>query len=168
MAKRSESPNSFLDQESRRREEEESVYCTTPTYGMQFVCMCVCVCEGVWEKEIQSHSAVLKHFKKSNHESASPPASLRQLLKKFENLMEPKTVIRSGAHSKSLKLHFFLIASRRQLHLLSKAVQLHMRKWLFFSLIHYLRKWLSNKFVSIANFKSPPVHDVYFVNYGPI
>lgn len=33
VAKRSESPNSFLDQESRRREEEESVYCTTPTYG---------------------------------------------------------------------------------------------------------------------------------------
>uniref|UniRef100_A0A3Q2E4A2 Connector enhancer of kinase suppressor of Ras 2a n=1 Tax=Cyprinodon variegatus TaxID=28743 RepID=A0A3Q2E4A2_CYPVA len=32
-AKRSESPNSFLDQESRRREEEEPVYCTTPTYG---------------------------------------------------------------------------------------------------------------------------------------
>ncbi|XP_041669660.1 connector enhancer of kinase suppressor of ras 2 isoform X1 [Cheilinus undulatus] len=33
MSKRSESPNSFLDQESRRREEEEPVYCTTPTYG---------------------------------------------------------------------------------------------------------------------------------------
>ncbi|XP_028425087.1 connector enhancer of kinase suppressor of ras 2 isoform X4 [Perca flavescens] len=33
VAKRSESPNSFLDQESRRREEEEPVYCTTPTYG---------------------------------------------------------------------------------------------------------------------------------------
>ncbi|XP_026217085.1 connector enhancer of kinase suppressor of ras 2 isoform X2 [Anabas testudineus] len=33
IAKRSESPNSFLDQESRRREEEEPVYCTTPTYG---------------------------------------------------------------------------------------------------------------------------------------
>ncbi|XP_029002229.1 connector enhancer of kinase suppressor of ras 2 isoform X1 [Betta splendens] len=33
LAKRSESPNSFLDQESRRREEEEPVYCTTPTYG---------------------------------------------------------------------------------------------------------------------------------------
>ncbi|XP_036073273.1 connector enhancer of kinase suppressor of ras 2 isoform X3 [Oryzias melastigma] len=32
-AKRSESPNSFLDQESRRREEEEPVYCTTPTFG---------------------------------------------------------------------------------------------------------------------------------------
>uniref|UniRef100_A0A1A7Y897 Connector enhancer of kinase suppressor of Ras 2a n=1 Tax=Iconisemion striatum TaxID=60296 RepID=A0A1A7Y897_9TELE len=32
-AKRSESPNSFLDQESRRREDEEPVYCTTPTYG---------------------------------------------------------------------------------------------------------------------------------------
>uniref|UniRef100_A0A3B5MLJ6 Connector enhancer of kinase suppressor of Ras 2a n=1 Tax=Xiphophorus couchianus TaxID=32473 RepID=A0A3B5MLJ6_9TELE len=32
-AKRSESPNSFLDQESHRREEEEPVYCTTPTYG---------------------------------------------------------------------------------------------------------------------------------------
>ncbi|KAM9712938.1 LOW QUALITY PROTEIN: connector enhancer of kinase suppressor of ras 2 [Menidia menidia] len=32
-AKRSESPNSFLDQESRRREEEEPAYCTTPTYG---------------------------------------------------------------------------------------------------------------------------------------
>uniref|UniRef100_A0A671XKX8 Connector enhancer of kinase suppressor of Ras 2a n=1 Tax=Sparus aurata TaxID=8175 RepID=A0A671XKX8_SPAAU len=33
VAKRSESPNSFLDQESHRREEDESVYCTTPTYG---------------------------------------------------------------------------------------------------------------------------------------
>nr|XP_020453573.1 connector enhancer of kinase suppressor of ras 2 isoform X1 [Monopterus albus] len=33
VSKRSESPNSFLDQESRRREEEEPVYCTTPTYG---------------------------------------------------------------------------------------------------------------------------------------
>ncbi|KAF7656911.1 hypothetical protein LDENG_00034380, partial [Lucifuga dentata] len=33
VAKRSESPNSFLDQESCRREEEEPVYCTTPTYG---------------------------------------------------------------------------------------------------------------------------------------
>ncbi|KAM7369669.1 hypothetical protein PAMP_010973 [Pampus punctatissimus] len=33
VAKRSESPNSFLDQESRRRDEEEPVYCTTPTYG---------------------------------------------------------------------------------------------------------------------------------------
>ncbi|XP_074549570.1 connector enhancer of kinase suppressor of ras 2 isoform X1 [Halichoeres trimaculatus] len=33
IAKRSESPNSFLDQESRRREDEEPVYCTTPTYG---------------------------------------------------------------------------------------------------------------------------------------
>ncbi|AWP21061.1 putative connector enhancer of kinase suppressor of ras 2-like [Scophthalmus maximus] len=33
LAKRSESPNSFLDQESLRREEEEPVYCTTPTYG---------------------------------------------------------------------------------------------------------------------------------------
>ncbi|XP_058485981.1 connector enhancer of kinase suppressor of ras 2 [Solea solea] len=33
LSKRSESPNSFLDQESRRREEEEPVYCTTPTYG---------------------------------------------------------------------------------------------------------------------------------------
>ncbi|XP_038587721.1 connector enhancer of kinase suppressor of ras 2 isoform X1 [Micropterus salmoides] len=33
VAKRSESPNSFLDQETRRREEEEPVYCTTPTYG---------------------------------------------------------------------------------------------------------------------------------------
>nr|XP_046226817.1 connector enhancer of kinase suppressor of ras 2 isoform X1 [Scatophagus argus] len=32
-AKRSESPNSFLDQESRRRDEEDPVYCTTPTYG---------------------------------------------------------------------------------------------------------------------------------------
>ncbi|CAK6968596.1 connector enhancer of kinase suppressor of ras 2 [Scomber scombrus] len=33
VAKRSESPNSFLDQESHRRDEEEPVYCTTPTYG---------------------------------------------------------------------------------------------------------------------------------------
>ncbi|KAM7390156.1 hypothetical protein PAMA_008368 [Pampus argenteus] len=33
VAKRSESPNSFLDQESRQRDEEEPVYCTTPTYG---------------------------------------------------------------------------------------------------------------------------------------
>ncbi|XP_030205203.1 connector enhancer of kinase suppressor of ras 2 isoform X1 [Gadus morhua] len=33
VAKRPESPNSFLDQESGRREEEEPVYCTTPTYG---------------------------------------------------------------------------------------------------------------------------------------
>uniref|UniRef100_A0A671XS48 Connector enhancer of kinase suppressor of Ras 2a n=1 Tax=Sparus aurata TaxID=8175 RepID=A0A671XS48_SPAAU len=33
VAKRSESPNSFLDQESHRREEDESVYCTTPTYA---------------------------------------------------------------------------------------------------------------------------------------
>ncbi|KAF3836250.1 hypothetical protein F7725_028808 [Dissostichus mawsoni] len=33
VAKRSESPNSFLDQESHLREEEEPVYCTTPTYG---------------------------------------------------------------------------------------------------------------------------------------
>ncbi|KAL6097572.1 cnksr2 [Pungitius sinensis] len=33
VAKRSESPNSFLDQETQRREEEEPVYCTTPTYG---------------------------------------------------------------------------------------------------------------------------------------
>ncbi|XP_031705661.1 connector enhancer of kinase suppressor of ras 2 isoform X1 [Anarrhichthys ocellatus] len=33
VAKRSESPNSFLDQESHRREEEEPMYCTTPTYG---------------------------------------------------------------------------------------------------------------------------------------
>ncbi|XP_077591716.1 connector enhancer of kinase suppressor of ras 2 isoform X2 [Stigmatopora nigra] len=33
LAKRSDSPNSFLDQESRQREEEEPVYCTTPTYG---------------------------------------------------------------------------------------------------------------------------------------
>ncbi|XP_068603865.1 connector enhancer of kinase suppressor of ras 2 [Brachionichthys hirsutus] len=33
VAKRCESPNSFLDQESRLREEEEPVYCTTPTYG---------------------------------------------------------------------------------------------------------------------------------------
>ncbi|KAG7257233.1 hypothetical protein CRUP_017259, partial [Coryphaenoides rupestris] len=32
VAKRPESPNSFLDQESGRREEEEPVYCTTPTY----------------------------------------------------------------------------------------------------------------------------------------
>uniref|UniRef100_A0A4W6BK41 Connector enhancer of kinase suppressor of Ras 2a n=1 Tax=Lates calcarifer TaxID=8187 RepID=A0A4W6BK41_LATCA len=32
VTKRSESPNSFLDQESRRRDEEEPVYCTTPTY----------------------------------------------------------------------------------------------------------------------------------------
>ncbi|XP_034021828.1 connector enhancer of kinase suppressor of ras 2 isoform X2 [Thalassophryne amazonica] len=32
-AKRAESPNSFLDQESLLREEVESVYCTTPTYG---------------------------------------------------------------------------------------------------------------------------------------
>uniref|UniRef100_A0A3P9LMM6 Connector enhancer of kinase suppressor of Ras 2 n=1 Tax=Oryzias latipes TaxID=8090 RepID=A0A3P9LMM6_ORYLA len=32
-AKRSESPNSFLDQASRHREEEEPVYCTTPTFG---------------------------------------------------------------------------------------------------------------------------------------
>ncbi|XP_028289887.1 connector enhancer of kinase suppressor of ras 2 isoform X2 [Gouania willdenowi] len=33
VAKRSESPNSFLDQETHQREEEEPVYCTTPTYG---------------------------------------------------------------------------------------------------------------------------------------
>lgn len=33
VAKRSDSPNSFLDQESRRREDDDSVYCTTPTYG---------------------------------------------------------------------------------------------------------------------------------------
>ncbi|XP_067107800.1 connector enhancer of kinase suppressor of ras 2 [Osmerus mordax] len=33
LAKRSESPNSFLDQESHQQEEEEPVYCTTPTYG---------------------------------------------------------------------------------------------------------------------------------------
>lgn len=33
VAKRSDSPNTFLDQESRRREEEEPAYCTTPTYG---------------------------------------------------------------------------------------------------------------------------------------
>ncbi|XP_061522835.1 LOW QUALITY PROTEIN: connector enhancer of kinase suppressor of ras 2 [Phycodurus eques] len=33
VTKRSDSPNSFLDQESRRREEDEPVYCTTPTYG---------------------------------------------------------------------------------------------------------------------------------------
>uniref|UniRef100_H3D7Y4 Connector enhancer of kinase suppressor of Ras 2 n=1 Tax=Tetraodon nigroviridis TaxID=99883 RepID=H3D7Y4_TETNG len=33
VSKRSDSPNSFLDQETRRREEEEPVYCTTPTYG---------------------------------------------------------------------------------------------------------------------------------------
>lgn len=33
VAKRSDSPNSFLDQESRRRDEDDPVYCTTPTYG---------------------------------------------------------------------------------------------------------------------------------------
>ncbi|XP_019740331.1 connector enhancer of kinase suppressor of ras 2 isoform X3 [Hippocampus comes] len=33
VAKRAESPNSFLDQESQRREQDEPVYCTTPTYG---------------------------------------------------------------------------------------------------------------------------------------
>ncbi|XP_062336327.1 LOW QUALITY PROTEIN: connector enhancer of kinase suppressor of ras 2 [Osmerus eperlanus] len=33
LVKRSESPNSFLDQESHQQEEEEPVYCTTPTYG---------------------------------------------------------------------------------------------------------------------------------------
>ncbi|KAJ0022647.1 hypothetical protein NQD34_014781 [Periophthalmus magnuspinnatus] len=33
VAKRSDSPNSFLDQESRRRDDDEPVYCTTPTYG---------------------------------------------------------------------------------------------------------------------------------------
>ncbi|KAM6953224.1 connector enhancer of kinase suppressor of ras 2 [Aplochiton taeniatus] len=33
VAKRSESPNSFLDQETHHREGEEPVYCTTPTYG---------------------------------------------------------------------------------------------------------------------------------------
>ncbi|KAK7881137.1 hypothetical protein WMY93_029546 [Mugilogobius chulae] len=32
IAKRSDSPNSFLDQESRRRDDDEPVYCTTPTY----------------------------------------------------------------------------------------------------------------------------------------
>lgn len=36
VAKRSDSPNSFLDQESRRHEEDEPVYCTTPTYGTLF------------------------------------------------------------------------------------------------------------------------------------
>ncbi|XP_072301524.1 connector enhancer of kinase suppressor of ras 2 [Eucyclogobius newberryi] len=33
LAKRSESPNSFLDQETRRRDDDEPLYCTTPTYG---------------------------------------------------------------------------------------------------------------------------------------
>uniref|UniRef100_A0A3Q2Y7K2 Connector enhancer of kinase suppressor of Ras 2a n=1 Tax=Hippocampus comes TaxID=109280 RepID=A0A3Q2Y7K2_HIPCM len=35
VAKRAESPNSFLDQESQRREQDEPVYCTTPTYGKE-------------------------------------------------------------------------------------------------------------------------------------
>lgn len=34
VAKRSDSPNTFLDQESLRQEEEPG-YCTTPSYGMQ-------------------------------------------------------------------------------------------------------------------------------------
>ena len=50
LAKRSESPNSFLDQESHQQEEEEPVYCTTPTYGtlrdvsvrVHFLCGFVC------------------------------------------------------------------------------------------------------------------------------
>uniref|UniRef100_A0AAV2L7V9 Connector enhancer of kinase suppressor of ras 2 n=1 Tax=Knipowitschia caucasica TaxID=637954 RepID=A0AAV2L7V9_KNICA len=33
VAKRSESPNSFLDLESQRHEGDDPVYCTTPTYG---------------------------------------------------------------------------------------------------------------------------------------
>lgn len=56
IAKRSESPNSFLDQESRQREEEEPVYCTTPTYGTNL---------GPRENRgIQTHSRTLH-----NHEN---------------------------------------------------------------------------------------------------
>lgn len=77
-AKRSESPNSFLDQESRRREEEEPVYCTTPTYGSLLSWLSVCVRgrNKARGNRVQSHAAELSHFRKNkNHYlSMNPPA----------------------------------------------------------------------------------------------
>lgn len=57
VSKRSDSPNSFLDQETRRREEEEPVYCTTPTYGTHLRPVCVCVCVFIYNSEDQNASA---------------------------------------------------------------------------------------------------------------
>lgn len=81
-AKRSESPNSFLDQESRRREEEEPVYCTTPTYGSLLSWLSVCVRgrNKARGNRVQSHAAELSHFRKNkNHYlSMNPPAGPAQ------------------------------------------------------------------------------------------
>lgn len=71
VAKRSESPNSFLDQESRRRDEEEPVYCTTPTYGIS-----ACVRERQRERQININLLYWTPPKKNNHEAESPPASV--------------------------------------------------------------------------------------------
>ncbi|CAL8295059.1 unnamed protein product [Lota lota] len=77
VAKRPESPNSFLDQESGRREEEEPVYCTTPTYG---ACHFLCVEVRAGSEDYSSHTArvgkrsndTAKRAKRRSHHSQSP------------------------------------------------------------------------------------------------
>ncbi|KAF0028474.1 hypothetical protein F2P81_019561 [Scophthalmus maximus] len=82
LAKRSESPNSFLDQESLRREEEEPVYCTTPTYEaslLRYVGL-PGADERIGSDDYSSHTArpgkrtndTTKRAKRRSHHSQSP------------------------------------------------------------------------------------------------
>uniref|UniRef100_A0A8C6M1W5 Connector enhancer of kinase suppressor of Ras 2a n=1 Tax=Nothobranchius furzeri TaxID=105023 RepID=A0A8C6M1W5_NOTFU len=96
-AKRSESPNSFLDEESRRQEEDEPVYCTTPTYGQTSSSLCVYASlmryvglsggdERTGSDDYSSHTArpgkrsndTAKRAKRRSHHSQSPSHYLFQ------------------------------------------------------------------------------------------
>uniref|UniRef100_A0A8C4I7S4 Connector enhancer of kinase suppressor of Ras 2a n=1 Tax=Dicentrarchus labrax TaxID=13489 RepID=A0A8C4I7S4_DICLA len=102
VAKRSESPNSFLDQESRLREEEEPVYCTTPTYEaslMRYVGLSG-VDERTGSEDYSSHTArpgkrsndTAKRAKRRSHHSQSPSHYVLQTNQRDSPPRDPATI----------------------------------------------------------------------------
>ncbi|XP_034717835.1 connector enhancer of kinase suppressor of ras 2 isoform X2 [Etheostoma cragini] len=113
VAKRSESPNSFLDQESRRREEEEPVYCTTPTYEaslMRYVGLSG-VDERTGSDDYSSHTArpgkrtndTAKRAKRRSHHSQSPSHYVLQTNQRNSPPRDPASIYHTYQQSSSLQ-----------------------------------------------------------------
>ncbi|TMS09065.1 Connector enhancer of kinase suppressor of ras 2 [Larimichthys crocea] len=113
IAKRSESPNSFLDQESRRREEEEPVYCTTPTYEaslMRYVGLSG-VDERLGSEDYSSHTArpgkrsndTAKRAKRRSHHSQSPSHYVLQTNQRESPPRDPASIYHTYQQSSSLQ-----------------------------------------------------------------
>ncbi|XP_031153531.1 connector enhancer of kinase suppressor of ras 2 isoform X2 [Sander lucioperca] len=113
VAKRSESPNSFLDQESRRREEEEPVYCTTPTYEaslMRYVGLSG-VDERTGSDDYSSHTArpgkrtndTAKRAKRRSHHSQSPSHYVLQTNQRNSPPRDPASIYHTYQQASSLQ-----------------------------------------------------------------